>query len=84
MWERPFGVPVRMRSFSSSVMNSLMYAMIAGMSLTKSRVLPSWRSSPLTKVRTPTLSGSGRSSRSIIQGPTGVKVSKPLALTGGR
>ena len=45
----------------------------------RSDVLESWRSSPLTQVRSWSSSGSGTSSTVVTQGPNGQNVSAPLA-----
>ena len=44
-----------------------------------SAVLASWRSSPLTQLRTVSACGSGTSSAVVTHGPKGPKLSPPLA-----
>src|ERR1700712_864487 len=72
----PSGVPVRIRSPGSSVITADTHSMIAPMSWINSDVRLSWRTSPLTSVRSSRSDGS----RSVtIHGPTGQNVSWPLA-----
>ena len=80
----PSGVPVRIRSPGESVMKLLKYSISAGTSNTMSRVLPSWVRTPLTWVDSVRFMGSGMSSRSTSQGPSGVQVSRLLTRRLGR
>ena len=78
-WPTPSGVPVRMRSPGSSVHVSAMKSTSACGPKTRSAVLESWRSSPLTCELMRSASGSATSSAVVIQGPQGQEASKPLA-----
>ncbi|MOA43494.1 hypothetical protein D3C78_1656570 [compost metagenome] len=80
----PSGVPVRIRSPGDKVMKLLKYSMSAGTSNTMSRVLPRCVSTPLTVVRRFRFMGSGTSSRSTSQGPSGVQVSRLFTRRFGR
>jgi hypothetical protein len=75
----PDGVPVRMRSPGSSVQVSDRNATIARIPKMRSLVDASWRSSPLTQVRSWSISGSATSSAVVIHGPHGQKPSAPFA-----
>ena len=72
----PAGVPVETTSPGSSVMTREMKATSAAEAKRKSRVVPSCRGAPLTRDCTRRASGSRPRTTA---GPTGQKVSKPLA-----
>src|SRR5579872_3958865 len=72
----PGGVPVAIKSPGNRVITWEMKRIITSSGKMKSRVVPCWRTSPLTRVST--LTPSQGSSSLETRGPTGQKVSKPL------
>ena len=72
-------MPVRITSPACSVHVSEMNSISSGIEKIRLEVLESWRSSPLTHVRSASLCGSGISSAVVIHGPYGQKPSAPLA-----
>ena len=74
----PAGVPVASTVCGSSVATVDRWAIISATVKIMSDVVPSWRTSPLTRVRTRNDWGSGISSAVTTHGPTGPWVSNPL------
>ncbi len=73
----PAGVPVGIKSPGSRVIAALIYRSRAGMEKIRSRVFPCCRRLSFSRVST--LSPAPGSISSVTMGPTGQKVSKPLA-----